>query len=69
MEERDKERAKAILGFQSVPFYVVLNEQGEIMQMGNKLDWEKLEKENQNHGFLRGPTEGQKTLVIEDMDF
>eukprot|EP00527_Entomoneis_sp_CCMP2396_P000656 CAMPEP_0198151760 /NCGR_PEP_ID=MMETSP1443-20131203/56989_1 /TAXON_ID=186043 /ORGANISM="Entomoneis sp., Strain CCMP2396" /LENGTH=188 /DNA_ID=CAMNT_0043817543 /DNA_START=80 /DNA_END=649 /DNA_ORIENTATION=+ len=42
MEEADKEEAKQILGFKSVPFYVVLNEQGEIEEMGNKVDLTRL---------------------------
>lgn len=42
MTENDKEQAKAVLGFQSVPFYVVLNDQGNIVQMGNKIDWDNL---------------------------
>ena len=36
MESRDKEEAKRMLGFKSVPFYVVLNESGEITQLGNE---------------------------------
>ena len=40
MNYHDKERAKKILGFRSVPFYVVLNDQGEIVQLGNKIDWD-----------------------------
>ena len=31
-----KELAKKVLGFKSVPFYVVLNEEGKIVQMGGK---------------------------------
>jgi thiol-disulfide isomerase/thioredoxin len=34
MEQEDKEIAKEILGFKTVPFYVVLNEFGEIVQKG-----------------------------------
>ena len=36
MEKEYKEHAKEILGFRQVPFYVVLNEQGEIVQKGSK---------------------------------
>lgn len=39
MQESDKEEAKRILGFQAVPFYVILNENGEIEQKGNKVDF------------------------------
>lgn len=35
MEQVDKERAKQELGFKSVPFYVVLDEGGNITQKGN----------------------------------
>lgn len=35
MDTCDKERAKTILGFTSVPFYVMLNEHGKITQMGS----------------------------------
>jgi hypothetical protein len=78
INEQDKERAKANLGFTSVPFYVVLNDQGEIVQMGNKIDWESVpgceasnEENEKGHGNLRGPSEAtqQGSLVIEEMDF
>lgn len=36
MDKNFKEQAKAALGMKQVPFYVVLNEQGEIVQKGNK---------------------------------
>eukprot|EP00980_Cylindrotheca_fusiformis_P028773 scaffold22642_cov134-Cylindrotheca_fusiformis.AAC.28 len=35
MNQKDKEEAKKILGFKSVPFYVVLDEDGSIQQKGN----------------------------------
>lgn len=35
MEKRDKEMAKKILGFQQVPFYVVMDENGSITQSGS----------------------------------
>lgn len=35
MEHSDKESAKKILGFKTVPFYVMLNENGEITQTGS----------------------------------
>ena len=38
MEKDDKETAKNLLGFQTVPFYVILNEEGIITQMGNKVN-------------------------------
>lgn len=36
MSQRDKEQAKKELGFKSVPFYVVLDEEGNITQKGNQ---------------------------------
>ena len=35
MNTQDKETAKSILGFQQVPFYVVMDEHGAITQSGN----------------------------------
>ena len=35
MSESDKEQAKKELGFKSVPFYVILDEEGQITQKGN----------------------------------
>lgn len=44
MEQKDKEEAKKILGFKSVPFYVVLDESGNIQQLGNqkKIDFDEV---------------------------
>lgn len=44
MDQQDKELAKQILGFQQVPFYVVLDEQGSIQQSGNgkQVDFEEI---------------------------
>ena len=36
MDKNFKEEAKSVLGMQQVPFYVVLNEFGEIVQKGSK---------------------------------
>jgi len=36
MDYEHKEEAKKILGFKQVPFYVVLDDKGEIVQMGSK---------------------------------
>lgn len=36
MESKHKDEAKKLLGFQQVPFYVVLDEYGDIQQMGNQ---------------------------------
>jgi thiol-disulfide isomerase/thioredoxin len=44
MTEEDKEEAKKILGFRSVPFYVVLDESGSIQQLGGskKIDFDEI---------------------------
>jgi hypothetical protein len=42
MSPEDKELAKQVLGFKSVPFYVFLNDQSEIVQMGNKVDFDSI---------------------------
>lgn len=36
MDHDHKEEAKKILGFKQVPFYVVVDDKGEIVQMGSK---------------------------------
>lgn len=38
MDFENKEIAKDMLGFRQVPFYVVLNDRGEIIQSGGKRD-------------------------------
>ncbi len=44
MGKEDKELAKKILGFQQVPFYVVVDENGSIQQSGNgkQVDFEEI---------------------------
>ena len=44
MDQKDKEEAKKILGFKSVPFYVVLDESGSIKQLGGHkaIDFEEV---------------------------
>jgi hypothetical protein len=44
MDHEHKEEAKRVLGFGRVPFYVVLNECGDIVQMGSKkhIDFDNL---------------------------
>ncbi len=36
MDPDSKEEAKRLLGFHQVPFYVILNEHGEIVQKGSQ---------------------------------
>ena len=85
MEPDDKEIAKAILGFKSVPFYVFLNENGEIEQMGgNKaVDFDRLpgrvvpeqDKENSLPQPEDDPVKAQqlgdveRVFVLDDLDF
>ena len=44
MDLDSKEEAKKILGFKQVPFYVVLDSDGDIVQMGSKkyIDFDNL---------------------------
>ena len=44
MDHEHKEMAKRLLNFQTVPFYVVVNSQGQIVQQGGKrdMDWERI---------------------------
>eukprot|EP00956_Cyclotella_meneghiniana_P008964 scaffold12308_cov74-Cyclotella_meneghiniana.AAC.2 len=65
-----KELAKKVLGFKSVPFYVVLNEEGEIVQMGGKkqIDFNNIPgmmKESSPRGV---EDVGEKAFVL-DLDF
>jgi hypothetical protein len=83
MSPDDKEKAKRILGFQAVPFYVMLDERGDITQMGNKVDFERLpgmdlfsEKENEvEPGYVNvknvvdTPTVEDCVFVLDDLDF
>jgi hypothetical protein len=79
MNVEHKETAKLILGFKSVPFYVVFNEEGDIIQKGRKLDWKLLlpeeDKENIVAVVEKLVTEKQAQLqedrvfVLEDLDF
>lgn len=61
MDKDFKEDTKSFLGMKQVPFYVVLNENGEIIQKGNKkqIDFENIP------GMIR-PTEEEKTEEIVD---
>lgn len=52
-----KEHAKKLLGFKSVPFYVVLNARGEITQKGPKVDLEEI------LGTIREKENVQQTIV------
>ena len=63
MDKTFKEEAKTILGMKQVPFYVVLNEHGEIVQKGSKkqVDFEDIP------GMIR-PQEEEKSEEKNDND-
>jgi thiol-disulfide isomerase/thioredoxin len=82
MESQHKEQAKQILGFSSVPFYVMLNEDGEITQKGSKVDFDdvpgvlrpQLDKENVDpvlaarvKELVSQPVE--RVFELDDLDF
>lgn len=62
MEYNDKENMKKILGFKSVPFYVILNEYGIIEQMGNS----KSINFNTIPGMIVQEVEKEEQPVVED---
>ena len=67
MDHEHKEEAKKILGFKQVPFYVVLDKEGDIVQMGSKkhIDFDNLP------GMVQ-PKEEKKdngAFEILDLDF
>ena len=78
MEEKDKETAKRILGFKQVPFYVILDEDGSIEEMGNKVDLEVVvgkqtvhsppEKSKTHPVRMDSPTD-VRAFVLDDLDF
>ncbi|KAL7576031.1 hypothetical protein ACA910_000818 [Epithemia clementina (nom. ined.)] len=76
MEQNDKEIAKRILGFQSVPFYVVLDEQGTITQMSNKVDLDNLVQKSpvsspqtkKSVNRMDSPND-VRAFVLDDLDF
>ena len=81
MEPEDKEVAKKALGFKSVPFYVVLNKEGEIEQMGGTkhIDFERIpgkvefEVNKENDRPEDSPMEKEcaveRVFVLDDLDF
>eukprot|EP00571_Detonula_confervacea_P014711 CAMPEP_0172298464 /NCGR_PEP_ID=MMETSP1058-20130122/1112_1 /TAXON_ID=83371 /ORGANISM="Detonula confervacea, Strain CCMP 353" /LENGTH=171 /DNA_ID=CAMNT_0013007739 /DNA_START=57 /DNA_END=572 /DNA_ORIENTATION=- len=76
MDHEHKEEAKKILGFKQVPFYVVLNEEGEIVQMGSKkyIDFDNLpgmvypKVEEEKNEFAEEKKEGGAFEIL-DLDF
>ena len=82
MEPEDKEAAKKILGFKAVPFYVVLNEEGEIYQMGDSkaVDFDRvpgkltLEENKENlkpEDFLISSPKSvaDRAFILDELDF
>ena len=81
MEHEYKELAKCVLGFKQVPFYVVLNGNGEIVQMGSKkhIDFDNLpgmvlrpvdvKKEGRLVASPTATNEVYQTFQIDDLDF
>ena len=65
MEQEDKEEAKRILGFSMVPFYVFLNENGEIVQKGggNAVDFERIPGVEQEVAVASG----EREVVINEV--
>lgn len=67
MNKDDKEKAKKVLGFSRVPFYVVLGEEeGQILDKGNKVDLTQYLPDKEN---MFGDTNEQTDFVIDDLDF
>eukprot|EP00985_Skeletonema_marinoi_P006936 scaffold3030_cov106-Skeletonema_marinoi.AAC.4 len=70
MDHDHKEEAKKILGFKQVPFYVVLDENGEIVQMGSKkqIDFDNIPGMEKPKDVEEGRKEGD-AFEIMDLDF
>lgn len=84
MESQHKEQAKQILGFKSVPFYVMMNEDGEITQKGSKVDFDDVPgvvrrddgKENvvplislQVKKLVSSEPQQERLFELDDLDF
>lgn len=73
MNKADKERAKKLLGFASVPFYVVLDEEGGMVEKGNKIDLLEHVMDKENLDFVQvtpeDATTEERELVFDELDF
>ena len=71
MSHESKEEAKKILGFRQVPFYVVLNKEGDIVQMGSKkqIDFENLPGMKLPEKKVEEERGGGGGFVIVDLGF
>lgn len=66
MSKEDKEAAKKMLGFKQVPFYVVLGEDGQLLEKGNHVDLHQYLADKEN--VAQGNAE-EDVFVIDDLDF
>ena len=74
MDHDDKEEAKRVLGFKQVPFYVVLDKDGDIVQMGSKkqIDFDNIPgviKEEPAKGDIGEANNSNGAFEILDLDF
>ena len=68
MSKDDKEKAKKLLGFARVPFYVVLGEEGRILDKGNNVDLTRYVVEEDKENMVGGNVQDD-VFIIEDLDF
>lgn len=68
MSRDDKEMAKKVLGFKRVPFYVVLDEEGRLVEKGNNVDFTQY-LEDQENMVDENNSNAQDVFVIDDLDF
>jgi len=69
MSKENKETAKKLLGFNHVPFYVVLNEEGRLIEKGNHVDFTQHLEEEDKENLFGNNNDQQNTFVIDDLDF
>eukprot|EP00977_Amphora_coffeiformis_P002818 scaffold528_cov165-Amphora_coffeaeformis.AAC.30 len=69
MSKENKETAKKLLGFARVPFYVVLNEEGRLIEKGNHVDFTQYLEEEDKENAVRANDNDQDIFVIDDLDF
>jgi len=80
MDHADKERAKKVLGFKQVPFYIIFNESGEMVFTGGKLpDLDELLGRNKKDMVPSSPgptvkktnaaTSPADVFIVDDLDF
>lgn len=76
MDKEFKETAKQALGFNQVPFYVVLNEHGEIVQKGSKknIDFDEIpgivrpQETEDKENLAPRSNEGKVEEIIQQME-